>query len=75
MARIRCPRITCRSTSCSPLAEKKKYSVGKGVVGTAVGTVIAGPLLGIVGAASGFNGKKTVKMVCNKCGKVFTVKL
>ena len=74
MARIRCPRITCRSTECTPLAEKKKYGLGKGVLGGAAGTIIAGPVGGVIGAATGFNGKKTVKMMCNKCGKVFDYK-
>ena len=75
MARIRCPRMFCRSRDCTPLADKKRYSVGKGIVGATAGTLIAGPVFGVVGAATGLNGKRKVKMMCNKCGKVFTVKL
>lgn len=75
MAKVRCPKITCRSTDCTPITEKKKYSVGKGIVGGAIGTLAAGPVFGIVGAASGLNGKKTVKMMCNKCGNIFTIKV
>ena len=75
MAKIRCPKLTCRSTDCTPLVEKKKYKVGRGILGATAGSLIAGPVFGVVGAATGLNGKKTVKMMCNKCGNVFTVKL
>lgn len=75
MARITCPRITCRSHDCTPVAEKKKYGVGKGIVGGAAGAALLGPVGLLAGAASGFNGKKKVKMMCNKCGKIFEVKL
>lgn len=75
MAKIRCPKMTCRSTNCTPLVEKGKYSVKKGLIGGALGAVTIGPVGLAVGAASGLNGKKTVKMMCNDCGNVFTVKL
>ena len=75
MAKIRCPKLTCRSTDCTPLVEKNKYHTGKGLLAGALGAVTLGPVGALVGGASGFNGKKTIKMMCNKCGKVFTVKL
>lgn len=76
MGKIRCPSITCRSTNCTPLAESsKKYKAGKGVVGGAVGAFALGPVGLIAGAATGLNGKKKVKMMCNKCGKVFEINI
>lgn len=75
MSRIRCPRLTCKSTECIPLTEKKRYKTGKGLVGGAIGAVTLGPVGLVAGAASGLNGKKKVKMVCTKCGKVFEVKV
>lgn len=74
MAKIRCPRLSCRSIDCTPVAQKNKYSIGKGAVGAVVGGVFCLPLA-LVGAAAGLNGKKQVKMMCNKCGKMFTVKI
>lgn len=76
MAKIKCPGFMCGSTDVTPLAETgKKYKAGKGIVGGAVGAVALGPVGLLAGAATGFNGKKKVKMMCNKCGKVFEVKL
>lgn len=75
MAKIKCPNIACRSTLCTPLVEKNKYKTGKGLVGGAVGAVALGPVGLLAGAASGFSGKKKVKFMCNKCGKVFEVKV
>ena len=73
--RIQCPKWTCRSTECIPLTDSKKYSVGKGLVGSTIGAVTLGPIGLLAGAASGLNGKKKVKMMCTKCGNVFEVKL
>lgn len=75
MAKIRCPSITCRSTDCTPLTEKNKYKTGKGLVAGAAGAVVLGPVGLLAGAASGFSGKKKIKFMCNKCGKVFEVKV
>ncbi len=75
MARIKCPRITCRSTNCIPVAQDKKYKAGKGLIGAAVGGAIFGPAGALVGAGTGLNGKRKVKFVCQNCGKVFEVKL
>lgn len=75
MARIKCPKMFCGSTDCIPVTERKKYKAGKGIVGGAVGGAILGPVGLIAGAATGINGKREVKSVCQKCGKVFTVKM
>ena len=37
MAKVRCPKTTCRSTDCTPLTEKNKYKAGKGIAAGAVG--------------------------------------
>ena len=75
MARVRCPKITCRSTECTPITEKNRYKTGKGIVGGAVGAFALGPVGLLAGAASGFSGKKKVKFMCNKCGTIFEVKI
>ena len=75
MAKVRCPALGCRSTDCTPLTEKNKYKAGKGIVGGAVGAVALGPVGLLAGAASGFSGKKKIKFMCNKCGKVFEMKI
>ena len=75
MARVTCPRITCRSHDCTPVGAKKGYKTGKGLVGGVAGQILLGPIGAVVGLASGVNGKKSVKFVCNKCGKVFTAKI
>lgn len=75
MARIKCPRITCRSKHCVPVTQDKKYKKGKGLVGSVVGGVVLGVPGALVGAATGFNGKSKVKFVCQDCGKIFEVKM
>lgn len=75
MALIKCPNILCRSTNVVPVSSKKNFKNGKGLVGGAIGTALLGPVGGAVGVATGFNGKKKVKFVCQKCGKVFEVKI
>ncbi len=75
MSKIRCPSITCRSTECTPLTEKNKYKAGKGLVAGTAGAFLLGPVGLLAGAASGFSGKKKIKFMCNKCGKVFEVKV
>ena len=75
MSTIKCPRITCRSTNCIPVAQDKGYKTGKGLLGAAVGGALFGPAGAIVGAGTGLNGKRKTKFVCQKCGKVFEVKL
>ena len=75
MARIKCPRLSCRSNNCVPVAQNKKYKVGKGVAGAVIGGAILGPAGSLIGAGTGFNGKRKTKFVCQQCGKVFEVKL
>ena len=73
--RIQCPKFTCRSTECIPLTESKKFSAGKGALGSAIGAAALGPVGLAAGVLTGFNGKKKVKMMCTKCGNVFEVKI
>ena len=75
MARIKCPALGCGSHDCTPLTEGKRYKAGKGAVGGVIGAFALGPVGALAGAATGFNGRKKVKFMCNKCGKVFEVKL
>lgn len=62
----RCPK--CGSTSLT--GQKKGYGIGKGVVGAAVGTAIAGPF-GLVGLAAGNMGARKVRITCMRCGHRF----
>ena len=73
--RITCPAWTCGSTEVAPVNTKKKFSVGKAIVGNTIGFAVGGPVGGIVGAATGFNGKKKTTFVCMKCGRTFEVKI
>lgn len=75
MSKVKCPNMFCRSTNVVPVTSKNNFKKGKGLIGGAVGTVVGGPILGAVGVATGFNGKKKVKFVCQDCGKVFEVKM
>lgn len=75
MAKIKCPSITCRSSNCTPITANKKYKAGKGIVGGFVGGALLGPVGAVAGLATGVNGKRKVKFVCNNCGKVFEVKV
>ena len=70
--KVKCPK--CKCVNCTPLTDKKKFSVGKGLVGGAVGAAFLGPI-GLIGAASGLNGKKKVTMMCNECGAIFDIKV
>ena len=79
--KVQCPNRKCKSINCIPLTDKKKFSAGKSIVGTAVGgaaTAVVGaaalPLVAI-GALTGFNGKKKVKMMCQDCGTIFEIKI
>lgn len=71
---IKCPRWTCDGVGI-PASQKKNFSVGKSIIGNAIGFCIAGPVGGMVGAATGFNGKKKVTFVCSKCGNTWTEKV
>lgn len=50
----------CGSKSVSYVTKNEGYSMGKGIIGTAV--------LGSVGAVAGINGKKSNIYHCNECG-------
>lgn len=74
MAKIKCPK--CGSNSVVPIDTKKKFSVGKSLVGNTIGFAVAGPVGAIVGAATGIKGKNgKTKFVCQECGKVFEKKV
>lgn len=76
MAKIKCPRLRCRSTNVIPVDTKKKFSFSKAIVGNTVGGLIGGPTGAILGGAVGIKGKNgKTKFVCQNCGKVFEVKL
>lgn len=76
MARIKCPAFGCGSYNVIPVDTKKKFSVGKAVVGNTVGMLVAGPVGAVVGAATGIKGKNgKTKFICQDCGKVFEKKI
>ena len=68
MAKARCPRMLCHSMDVSPVGVTKKAGVVKGLIGAAVG----GPVLGAAGLMSG---RKEATFRCNRCGRVFSVKV
>lgn len=72
--KVKCPR--CRSLNFSPVDTKKKFSIGKALVGNTVGFLTFGPVGGVVGAATGINGKNSkTKFVCHNCGKIWEQKI
>ncbi len=75
MAKIKCPAWGCGSTNVVPVSAKKNFKKGKGLIGGAIGVAVAGPIGGMVGVGTGFNGKKKVKFICQDCGKVFEAKI
>lgn len=75
MAKIRCPKWSCGSTNVVPVGAKKNFKIGKAIVNNTIGFAVAGPVGGLVGAATGFNGKKKVKFICQDCGNVFEQKV
>ena len=69
-----CPK--CKNYNIIPIDTKKKFSIGKAVVGNTVGFLMGGPIGGVVGAATGINGKTgKTKFLCQDCGKVFENKI
>lgn len=75
MANIKCPILGCGGIGM-PIDTKKKFSVGKALVGNTVGGLLFGPVGAIVGAGTGINGKNgKTTFVCQKCGKVFERKV
>lgn len=75
MAKIKCPKWSCGSTNVVPIGSKKNFKMGKAIVNNTIGFAIAGPVGGLVGAATGFNGSKKVKFICQDCGNVFEQKV
>lgn len=73
--RIRCPGLLCRSKDCVPVTTQTGYKAGKGLVAGVIGGAALGPGGALIGIATGFNGKKKVKFMCQKCGKIFTEKV
>ena len=72
---IICPKWGCNGVGI-PIDTKKKFSFTKSIVGNTVGFALGGPVGGIVGAANGIHGKNgKTTFVCQKCGKVFEVKV
>lgn len=73
---VKCPRLGCNGVGI-PVDTKKKFSVNKAVVGSALGAVVGGPIGSAVGGTmAGINGKNgKTKFVCSKCGKVFEKKI
>ncbi len=72
---VKCPKWGCDGVGI-PADTKKKFSLGKCLVGNTVGFALGGPVGGMVGAATGINGKNgKTTFVCSKCGNVFQKKL
>ena len=72
---VKCPKWNCHSINCVPLTEKKKFGLGKGLLGGAVGAVALGAPGVIIGGLTGLNGKKKIKMMCQDCGTIFEIKV
>lgn len=72
--KIKCPR--CYSIEFQALGTKKKFSLGKALVGNTIGGILLGPAGAIAGTFEGVHGKdgKTT-FVCNHCGKVWKQKI
>lgn len=71
---IKCPRMFCDGVGM-PAATKNGFSIGKAIVGNTIGGMIAGAPGAIIGMGAGFNGKKKVTFVCQKCGHTWTQKV
>ena len=72
---IKCPRWGCNGVGI-PIDTKKKFSFTKSIVGNTVGFALGGPVGGIIGAATGINGKNgKTKFVCSMCGRVWEQKV
>lgn len=73
--RIKCPRLLCGSTNVTPIGAKNNFKVGKAIVNNTIGFALGGPMGAVIGTATGWNGKKKVKFVCQDCGRVFEAKI
>lgn len=71
--KILCPSFFCNGVGV-PVSQNG-FKVGKSIINNAIGFGLAGPIGGLVGAATGFNGKKKTTFVCTKCGRTWTKKV
>ena len=72
--KIKCPK--CWSIDFQVLDTKKRFSLGKAVVGNTIGGALGGPIGAIIGAGAGIQGKEgKTKFVCNHCGNVWKQKV
>ena len=72
--KIKCPSWGCDGIGV-PVDTKKKFSLGKAIVGNTVGGLL-GPAGAIAGTMMGVNGKRgKTTFVCSKCGRVFEMKV
>lgn len=75
MSYIKCTKWGCDGIG-TPIDTKKKFSLGKAIVGNTVGGLLFGPVGAVVGAGTGIKGKNgKTKFVCQKCGNVFEKKV
>ena len=74
MGKVKCPKFGCHGIGI-PAAPRKGFSFGRAIVGNTVGGILGGGFGAVVGTAAGFNGKKQVTFVCNKCGHTWVQKV
>ena len=76
MAKVaKCPTSGCDGIGV-PIDTKKKFSLGKSLIGNTVGGLAFGPVGALVGAAAGIKGKNDkTSLVCPKCGTIFEMKI
>lgn len=68
--KIKCPK--CWSIEFEVIDTKKKFSLGKALIGNTVGGLILGPAGAVAGTFQGVNGKNgKTKFVCSHCGHVW----
>lgn len=72
--KIKCPK--CLSIEFEVVYTKKKFSIGKALVGNTVGGLALGPAGAIAGTFQGVNGKNgKTKFICSHCGHVWEQKV
>lgn len=73
--KVKCPSLFCDGIGM-PVDTKKKFSVGKALVGNTIGFALGGAVGGVVGAMTGVNGKRgKTTFVCSKCGRTWEQKV
>ena len=71
--KVKCPR--CKSIEFQVVGTKKKFSLGKALVGNTIGGLL-GPAGASAGTFQGVNGKNgKTELVCCHCGKVWKQKI